>query len=166
MCTGMQHVLGLWDIETGQGIVPLQCVLAGPRCLVLHVHHALASAHRGGAWGYFMSLGCALNHMHGCFVGPHLAVTAVWLPFASLSLLSCPISPRVHLSPWSAAWCCSSASLSCKLSDHEVHWCGCMSEQVHPCACPCMSMCMSWCVCRHVQVYAACALQDSSLSHG
>ena len=48
---------------------------------------------------YCMSLGCALNHMRGCFVGPHLTVAAIWLPFALLSLLSHPISPRVCLSP-------------------------------------------------------------------
>ena len=102
MCTVMQHVLGLWDIKTGQGIAPLQCVLAGPHCLVLHAHSVLASAHHGGVWVYCMSLGCALNRMHGCFVGPHLAVAAVWLPFTSLSLLSHPISPRIHSSPWSA----------------------------------------------------------------
>ena len=133
----------------GQGIAPLQCILVGPHCLILRAHRALTSAHCGGAWGYCMSLGCALNRMRGCFVGPHLTVAAVWLPFASLSLLSCPISPRVHSSPWSAAWCCLSASLSCESSDREVHWCGCMSKWVCPCACPRTSTCMS----THVRVH-------------
>ena len=75
-------------------------------------------------------------------------------------------------SPWSAVWLCSSASLSCKSSNCEVHWCGCMSEwvreQTHPHICgswePGGCVC-AWCTCIHMWVHV-CTSQCRDMGAG
>ena len=101
----------------------LQCIFIGLHRLIIRVRRVLMSVHRRGV---MREPGSHLDHLCGCFTGPHhhccccLTSLCLTLPFIPPSLASCLL-----------------ISLVCSV--------------VCPCACPRASACMSRCVSTHSQ---------------